>query len=43
MRNDQPGRISTVYAAMLFLIAPLLAVIPISFTPKHFLSMPDGD
>lgn len=45
MRNDQPGRISTVlvYVAMLFLAAPLLAVIPISFTSKHFLSMPKGD
>lgn len=45
MRNDQPGCVSTVfvYAAMLFLAAPLLAVVPISFTSKHFLSMPNGN
>ncbi|KGJ02061.1 polyamine ABC transporter permease [Paracoccus versutus] len=32
-----------VYVAILFLASPLLAVIPISFTSKRFLSMPDGD
>lgn len=26
-----------------FLLLPLLAVIPVSFTPKRFLSLPDGD
>jgi putative spermidine/putrescine transport system permease protein len=31
------------YLAAAFLLLPLIAVIPVSFTPKRFLSMPDGD
>ncbi|MDO6754606.1 hypothetical protein [Phaeobacter inhibens] len=27
----------------LFMLMPLLAVIPVSFTPKRFLSLPKGD
>mgnify|MGYP001583889257 FL=1 len=29
--------------AMIFMLFPLLAVIPVSFTAKRFLSMPDGN
>lgn len=32
-----------VTAIMLFLLAPLLAVVPISFTPFKYLSMPEGE
>ncbi len=32
-----------VYMAMVFLIFPLLAIIPVSFTPKRFLSMPSDE
>ena len=45
MRQQGPGRTSTAlaYLAMLFLLLPLFAVIPVSFTGKRFLSMPEGD
>jgi len=45
MRGQSPGPISAsiAYLAMLFLLLPLIAVIPVSFTGKRFLSMPDGD
>ncbi|TPN82582.1 ABC transporter permease [Mesorhizobium sp. CU2] len=44
MRDQRPGILSTVavYAAMVFLVLPLVAVIPVSFTSKRFLSMPGG-
>ena len=29
--------------AMIFMVFPLLAVIPVSFTSKRFLSMPNGN
>ena len=39
-----PGRLATILAALvgLFLLAPLVAVIPVSFTPNRYLSMPEG-
>ncbi|MDQ0390250.1 ABC transporter permease [Labrys monachus] len=45
MHSQGPGRPSTVfaYAAMIFLLLPLLAVVPVSFTSKRYLSMPEGN
>ena len=39
------GRLQAVLAILvgIFLLMPLIAVIPVSFTPKRFLSMPDGN
>ena len=39
------GRIQIALAILvaLFLLMPLIAVVPVSFTPKRFLSMPDGN
>lgn len=44
MKIDQPGRISSgiTYLAMVFLLFPLLAIVPVSFTAKRYLSMPEG-
>jgi putative spermidine/putrescine transport system permease protein len=41
---QRPTRIALVLAALVaaFLLAPLLAVVPISFTPARFLTMPHG-
>lgn len=42
MTGLRPGKISTTLAALtaVFLLLPLLAVIPVSFTPKRYLSLP---
>lgn len=40
-RGKASGAIA--YLAALFLIVPLVAVVPFSFTAKRFLSMPDGE
>ena len=39
------GRLATCVAALVavFLLMPLIAVIPVSFTPSRYLSMPDGE
>lgn len=41
----RPGSIALVLAAFvaLFLLLPLIAVVPVSFTPARFLSMPSGN
>ena len=41
---QRPGRIALLLAGLVsaFLLAPLLAVVPISFTPARFLTMPNG-
>lgn len=43
--TDKPGRISAavVYASIIFLLMPLLAIVPVSFTGARFLSMPNGN
>lgn len=40
-----PGRTASLCAALvgIFLLLPLLAVVPVSFTPARFLSMPEGE
>ena len=45
MKSLRPGLIATVLAMLVafFLVMPLLAVIPVSFTPKRFLSIPVDD
>lgn len=42
--TDQPGLISKILAiaTVCFLLMPLVAIIPVSFTTKRYLSMPDG-
>ena len=42
---QRPGRIALLLAGLVcaFLLAPLLAVVPISFTPARFLTMPNGN
>jgi putative spermidine/putrescine transport system permease protein len=44
MRASRPGPVALVLGALvaLFLLMPLFAVVPISFTPARFLSMPKG-
>lgn len=44
MTRSRPGLAAVVLAALisLFLLLPLIAVIPVSFTPARFLSMPNG-
>ena len=44
MSTDRPGRaaLSIAMVVAAFLLLPLLAVVPISFTPARFLSMPKG-
>lgn len=41
----RPGRLAACIAALIavFLLLPLIAVIPVSFTPNRYLSLPDGD
>ena len=45
MTSYRPGPVSIVLAVLvaLFLLMPLLAVVPVSFTPGRMLSMPTGD
>ncbi len=41
----RPGRLAACLAALVavFLLMPLIAVIPVSFTPNRYLSLPEGD
>lgn len=41
----RPGHLAACIAALIavFLLLPLIAVIPVSFTPNRYLSLPDGD
>jgi len=43
--TDKPGRVSAaiVYATIVFLLMPLLAIVPVSFTGTRYLSMPKGN
>lgn len=43
--RSRPGRAAIALAVLvcLFMLAPLMAVVPVSFTPNRYLSMPDGD
>ncbi|WP_019171679.1 ABC transporter permease [Pseudaminobacter salicylatoxidans] len=43
--TDKPGRVSAaiVYLTIVFLLMPLLAIIPVSFTGTRYLSMPKGN
>lgn len=45
MKTLRPGLLATLLAALvaIFLVLPLLAVIPVSFTPKRFLSIPTDE
>ncbi|TIL50854.1 MAG: ABC transporter permease, partial [Mesorhizobium sp.] len=45
MPTYRPGPVSLVLAALvaLFLLLPLLAVIPVSLTPTRMLAMPSGE
>ncbi|MBL8581270.1 MAG: ABC transporter permease [Rhizobiaceae bacterium] len=45
MVTYRPGPFALAFAALvaLFLLMPLLAVVPVSFTPARFLSMPSGE
>ncbi|MCZ4353344.1 ABC transporter permease [Roseovarius aestuarii] len=45
MIHLRPGRLATFVAILIgiFMLLPLLAVVPVSFTPKRFLSLPDGE
>ena len=42
---NRPGTLAICIAALIavFLLMPLIAVIPVSFTPNRYLSMPDGE
>jgi putative spermidine/putrescine transport system permease protein len=42
---QRPGRLAITLAIIVsvFLLLPLLAVVPVSFTPKRFLSLPEGE
>ena len=42
---QRPGRLAIILALLvsIFLLLPLLAVVPVSFTPKRFLSLPSGE
>ena len=44
MSAHRPGLFALITAALvaIFLLMPLLAVVPISFTPARYLSMPNG-
>ncbi len=44
MNPTRPGRLAALCAGVVavFLLLPLLAVIPVSFTPQRYLSLPDG-
>ena len=43
--TTRPGLLAACVAALIavFLLMPLIAVIPVSFTPNRYLSLPDGD
>lgn len=43
--TDKPGRVSAaiVYLTIVFLLMPLLAIVPVSFTGTRYLSMPKGN
>jgi putative spermidine/putrescine transport system permease protein len=43
--TDKPGRVSAaiVYLTIVFLLMPLLAIVPVSFTGARYLSMPKGN
>ena len=43
--GTRPGWFALLFAALIgvFLLAPLVAVVPVSFTPNRYLSMPEGD
>ncbi|MGC1488091.1 MAG: ABC transporter permease [Albidovulum sp.] len=45
MTGIRPGLVATLIAALVaaFLMMPLLAVVPVSFTPKRFLSIPTDE
>ena len=45
MKALVPGRLATICAVVVsvFLILPLLAVVPVSFTPNRYLSVPEGE
>lgn len=45
MNATRPGWLAVVLASLicLFMLAPLIAVVPVSFTPARYLSMPDGE
>lgn len=41
----RPGLVATILAVLVgvFMLMPLLSVVPVSFTPKRFLSIPEGE
>ncbi|QPM90288.1 ABC transporter permease [Pseudooceanicola algae] len=45
MTRYRPGPVTAVLGALVsvFLLLPLLAVVPVSFTPKRYLSVPQGE
>lgn len=45
MNGPRPGWVAVALAALvcIFMLAPLLAVVPVSFTPNRYLSMPGGE
>lgn len=45
MNIPRPTLLATVLGLLvcIFMLAPLLAVVPVSFTPQRYLSMPDGE
>jgi len=45
MKADRPGPVAVALAALVavFLLLPLVAVIPVSFTPTRYLSVPAGE
>jgi putative spermidine/putrescine transport system permease protein len=45
MKGYRPGPLAIAFAILIavFLLMPLLAVVPVSFTPARFLSMPNGE
>ncbi|MDQ2705831.1 MAG: ABC transporter permease, partial [Pseudomonadota bacterium] len=45
MPTYRPGPVSLIAAALVavFLLMPLLAVVPVSFTPSRMLAMPSGE
>jgi putative spermidine/putrescine transport system permease protein len=45
MNPSRPGRVASIGATLVsvFLLLPLLAVIPVSFTPERYLSLPDTE
>lgn len=44
MRATRPGLVAAICAALVavFLLMPLIAVVPVSFTPKRYLALPEG-